>query len=148
MHLRCLLALASAFLLGACWGGLLGDSWNTCVYRITGAPTVGEREQVKSIVAAVAKHAGYMPAQWPDWIPGGLAFYRSPQSDKYASFLGAHVDGSSIIVAVDAAFGPYISRVEKADRRLQQQLKKQFGSRVVEARDWKYSFAYRRVKAR
>jgi hypothetical protein len=146
MLLRCVASLIVTALLSGCWGGLLGDSSNTHAYRISGTPTSTEREEVKSIVSAVARHTGYLTAQWPSWIPGGLAFYQSPPSDKYASYLGAHADGNSILVAVDGAFGPYISRVEKADARLQQELMAHFGSRVAAARDWKYTFAYRRAK--
>jgi len=89
MLVRCLLAISFAAVLSGCWGGLLGDSSNTRAYRITGTPTAAKRQQVRSIVEGVAKHANYEPGDWPAWIPGGLAF---------------------------------------------------------QARDWKYTFAYRRLK--
>jgi hypothetical protein len=147
MLTRLTVASVFALLLSGCIANLLpGDWYNTRPYRVAGANTPEDRERVKAILASIATKLHFVAAPAPPDVPGMFAFYRSAAHEEFTSYVGAHSHGDSVVVAVDATFGPRLASVERADRLLSRELRRQFGSRVTEFRDWKHSFSLRRIR--
>ena len=147
MLTRVTLALLCVSLFSGCIADLLpGDWYNTRPYRIAGANTPEDRQRVKMVVASIAAQLHFVSEPTSPDVPDMLALYRSAARGEAAVYLGAHTQRDSVIAAVDAAFGPRFASVERADRLLSRELRRVFGSRVTEFRDWEHSFRLRRVR--
>ena len=127
---------------------MFGDAVNRAHYRVD-VSSPAQVNEVAAVVNSVAAEVGYVRADWPEWIPGGVAFYKAPARDEHHSYVGMQATADSVIVAFEGDVGSKIPRLDRARRRILSSLRKKLGAaRVTEEGAWNYSLVYRPVKKR